>query len=270
MALLKLRDRHRTVKSLNMILSSMQVVTTVQIQRLKERQAHIDRYLACLAKVLAGRKEDRSLPRKKALLLTSSRGLCGDFDKKAMEAAETFASRFPQAEIVPLTSRGAVCLHGKFCQQPQAGDDELRQNSFEEALVIFRRVFDPAAEFYIVYNQYHGSINLRPTVYRLYPLPEELQVLAEPAGMILEPRPELLIGSLFEHYLEMKFFALLLNSRLGELTARLLSLNNSVKNSRDLQQELQLKINKTRQAAITRELTEVVASAEILRRESDE
>lgn len=147
--------------------------------------------------------------------------------------------------------------------------DILERLTFAKWQAGFKKVFDPAAELYVAYNNYRGSVSLTPTVEKIYPLPKGLK--GEPGfAPILEPTPAALVEKLFYGYVEAKFFQIVLNSIIGEASARLMVLNSAVDNSDELIDSLQVAINKTRQAAITRDLSEVVASAETMRGDLDE
>jgi len=250
MSVLKLRGRFRAVKSLNSILSAMEVVTTVQLQRLKERYAQAEVYLRPMKHVLYGRLEPVKTTGRKVIVLQSARGLCGGFNEKALQIAEGFQKEHPRAELVKLADEGKL--------------------TYARGAELWRGLFSPDKEIYVAYNNYRGSINTTPTVYRLYPLPQDFTPDKKPAEVTLEPTPEVLVKRLFAHFLEARFYQLLVNSKLSELTARLMVLHGSVDNSSDLIDELRVRINKMRQASITGDLAEVISSAEAMRRNEDE
>ncbi|MCX5726812.1 MAG: F0F1 ATP synthase subunit gamma, partial [Candidatus Saganbacteria bacterium] len=125
--------------------------------------------------------------------------------------------------------------------------------------------FDLNSEIYIAYNTYKSAVVQIPKIYRLYPVPEELETKKEPSDLILEPDAGTLVKELLYHYLEVRFYQIILDSQIGELSARLMVLKGAVDNSRDLIDELNISLNKARQAAITRELMEIISSAEALK-----
>jgi F-type H+-transporting ATPase subunit gamma len=268
--LLKLRSRFRAIKSLNSILAAMEVVTTVRLRRAKEQYARTEVYLRPMREVLRGRVGTPSFAQRSLVVLNSSRGLCGGFNVNLLAAAGRFAGEFPGTAVIPLGTRGSEKLIRQGADAAYIGAGLMENLSFQRAGEVLRSLSAKPAEIHIAYNAYRGSIVLKPTVYRLYPVPEELGRPADPEEIILEPSPPALLGALLDHYVQARFYQLLLSSLLAELTSRLMVLNSAVRNSRDLISGLQLSINKQRQATITRELSEVVASAEILRRNLDE
>jgi F0F1-type ATP synthase gamma subunit len=223
----------------------MQVVTTVRWQRLKGKHQIVQRYLRPMQRVLAGRGGEEGVALSKILVvLRASRGLCGNFNAAVQDRAEKFVRGNPGTQTIVL---GAEDNRG-----------------------LFKKIFRRDAEVYVVYNALRGGANFDPRIYRLAPWPEELAEKKAPEEMLLEPAPGELINAMAEHYIEARFYQLLLNSQIGEMMTRLMVLNNAVENSKDLISSLQLSINKMRQAAITQELSEVVSSAETMRSGLDE
>lgn len=265
MSLLKLRNRFKTVKSLNGMLSAMEVTTLVRIQRVKAKFVRSEKYLTPLCEFLKGRVAGRTLKQKTMLLLTSNRGLCGGFNNNLAELIQNDLDRYRDFNFVTLGENGRECFKRKRVGLVPQVHEPFQKIDLLSAYNILQGVLDESSELHVAYNHYNGTLALEPRVYRLYPIPEELEAAGEAEPRIMEPDPQSLLEKMLRHYIEIRFYDLLLNSQLGELTARLMILNSSVKNSKELIDTLQISINKMRQASITRELTEVVSSAEILR-----
>lgn len=266
MSLVKLKARFQTIKSLNSILSAMQVVAVVRIQRAKERHARVEDYLNSLKNVLSGRFHPETREKRTMLIMSSNRGLCGDYNESLIGRVENFLADKSGFELMTLGRRGAECTRLK-ARYPE--EDVTEKLDFNKSSRLFAEIFDPSRELYIAHNRYQGSIKLVPSIYRLYPSPEEL-LTGFPGETLLEPTPKEFRGGALYSFLEMRFYQLLLNSLMGELTSRLMILNGAVENSKDLIGDLRISINKARQSSITRELAEVVASAETVRSEDDE
>lgn len=269
MTLIKLKSRFKTIQSLNSILSAMQVVAVVRMQRAKEKYARTENYLNSLKNNLRGRFGPETRVNKMMLVMTSNRSLCGDFNQSLVSKVEDYISDKPGFKLMTLGKRGAEFFIRSEASPDYPKEDVMAKLDFKGARGLFSELFAPERELYIAHNRYHGSIKLIPSIYRLYPSPEELQTgLASEA--LLEPTPQRFVSGALRFFLEARFYQLLLNSLMGELTSRLMVLNGAVENSKDLINSLRITINKARQTHITRELAEVVASAEILRSEEDE
>jgi F-type H+-transporting ATPase subunit gamma len=270
MSLLKLRSRHRAIKSLNGVLSALQMVTTVRLQRIKARYAIAQQYLTPAIPALAGRIPDLHLKKKILVVVSSNRGLCGTFNKAVAAEAAKFARQNPGTALAAMGRRGADILRRipEFSKRIVFSDTEsVEKLDFNRIQAVFSQLIDLESEIYVAYNTYKSTAVQFPKVYKIYPIPEELDIKREPANFILEPNPKELINNLFAHYLKTRFFQIILDSQMGELSARLMVLKGAVDNSKDLITDLQILINKARQATITRELMEIISSAEALRRQ---
>jgi len=248
----------------------MEVTTLVRIQRVRDKFARSERHLLPMRELLKDRVASRNLRSKTLLLLTSDRGLCGGFNTNLADLVQKDLDRYRDFDLIALGENGRECFRRKRVGLTPKVREPFQKIDFLSAYNILQGVMDESSELHIAYNHYNGTLALEPRVYRLFPIPEEIEPAGEAEPRILEPDPQLLLDKMLRYYIEIKFYNLLLNSQLGELTARLLVLNSSVKNSKELIDTLQISINKMRQASITRELSEVVASAEIIRGEADE
>ena len=141
----------------------------------------------------------------------------------------------------------------------------VERPSYQRIAAFWQKLLGLNAEIYVAYNSYKSTAVQLPKIYRLYPVPEELEQTTLPADFILEPEPQELTDALLKHYLEARLFQLIIDSQMGELAARLMVLKSAVDNSKDLISNLVISINKMRQASITSDLAEIIGSAEALR-----
>ncbi|MGH7289251.1 MAG: F0F1 ATP synthase subunit gamma, partial [Myxococcota bacterium] len=128
-----------------------------------------------------------------------------------------------------------------------------------------------ADEILLVYSEFVSALTQRATVVRLLPLvPEESRVrsYAADAGhepFDIEPSPEKLIGVLVPKAIEVEIFRALLENQAGEHAARMAAMESATRNTEELIRSLTLQFNRARQAAITKELMEIVSGAEALK-----
>ncbi|OGC32559.1 hypothetical protein A2311_04415 [candidate division WOR-1 bacterium RIFOXYB2_FULL_48_7] len=270
MSLLKLRSRFRAVKSLNSILGAMQIVSTVRLQKMREKESSVKAYLSPIEALLSTHQPETKTTGKSLVVISSNRGLCGPFSSGVVSLAEEFIRTNEKTDVVLLGRRGCDIYNSKNRRQEPAETELVEKPTYEQVVRYFRRVFNPQTEMFVAYNMYRGGVNYSPKIIRLYPISLELSGKNPADDYLLEPDEESFFAALYNHYLETKFYELVMSSQLAELASRLMVLNGAVANSKDLLDALQIKINKTRQAAITRDLTELVASAETLRRDEDE
>src|SRR3989338_8515168 len=106
MSLLRLRNRLKTVRGLNSILSALQVVTIVRSRKIKEQNASLELYLSPMRKALSGRLEEKALSKKVLVVVASNRGLCGGFNASIALKALEFAKKNPNISLVILGKNG--------------------------------------------------------------------------------------------------------------------------------------------------------------------
>ena len=267
MSLLKLRHRLQTVKSLSSIFSALQVVTVVRTQKTRQAYSSINKYLSAMKGALSGRIHPSTLPEKVLVVITSNRGLCGNFNQAVVSVVDQFLKTYPTTRLVLIGKTGYNLLRGKTKKLLFSEADVIEKPNFNSAARLFKRIYEINAEIYLAFNVYKSALVQEPKIKRLYPLPEELVAADKTTDLILEPNPALLVEKLFYHYLETLFFQSLLNSYMGELAARFMVLKGAVDNSHDIIDDLTLSINKSRQADITKDLLEIVSAAEAMRRD---
>jgi F-type H+-transporting ATPase subunit gamma len=260
-SLLKFRQRLRTVKSLNSIFAALQVVTVVRTKKVKEQYHGIERYLEPMRGVLKGQgSRGKGQEEGKVLVvITANRGLCGNFNKAVVEAAGKFRQANSEARLVILGKTGASLL-SKRGEQPVLTDHHaVEKPVFRSAAALFRQVYALGGDIHVAYNSFQSTLVQKPVVAALDDLPRD----REPVDYLLEPAG--IVDQLYYHYLESRFFKLILESQMGELSTRLIVLKGAVDSSDDMARDLKTAINKARQANITRELLEIISAAEAVR-----
>lgn len=269
MSLLQLRTRLKTIKNLNSIFEALEVVTVVRTKRVREPYQMLERYLQPMREVLAGRVKDQKLTDKVLVVVTSNRGLCGSFNNLVTAKAREFLARNPGTRLVLLGRFGEARLRKQAVPVVLADPDIVEKTDPAKVAELAKKLAGLKAEIYVAYNTYKSSVLQVPQIYRLFPVPAELESKKNPAEFLLEPEPDELVGDLFAHYLTVRLFQIILDSQMGELSARLMVLNGAIETSRDITDKLSVQINKARQAAITKDLLEIVSTSEALRRDDE-
>jgi len=285
-SLQNLRRKIGSIKNTQKITKAMKMVAAAKLKRAQDRILAARPYAKKMAVVLGSlasraNRAHHPLLRKSAkvtrielLVVTSDRGLCGAFNANIVRKAVEFVGE-KQAEGYAV----AVSLIGRkardfFRRRPWSRRQEwvgvFDRLSYEHALDIggdiiqqFRQgTFD---ELYIVYNEFKSAIQQRVVVEKLLPIeslePEE----ALGGGYLFEPDEEELLKILLPKHIEIQTFHALLESSAAELGARMAAMDGATRNAGDLIKRLTLYYNKTRQAAITKELMDIVGGAEALR-----
>jgi F-type H+-transporting ATPase subunit gamma len=286
-SLQSLRRKIGSIKNTQKITKAMKMVAAAKLKRAQERILAARPYAKKMAVVLGSlaRRANRAhhpLLRKAAtvarvelLVITSDRGLCGAFNANILRKAVEFL-REKQAEgyevklsLVGRKSRDFFRRREWPRRQEWVGVfDRL---SYEHGMDIggdivqqfTQGTFD---ELYIVYNEFKSAIQQRVVVEKLLPLeslePEETSL---GGGYLFEPDEDELLKYLLPKHIEVQTFHALLESSAAELGARMAAMDGATRNAGELIKRLTLYYNKTRQAAITKELMDIVGGAEALR-----
>src|SRR3954468_2641817 len=296
-SLLDIRRRVRAVKSTQQITKAMKMVAASRLRRAQERiqaarpfASEMHRVLQSLAARVDSSAhpllEERKTPRAggKALLIVISadRGLAGSFNANVIKAASTFIVEGKSREV----SLGLIGRRGR---------DYFGRRGFEvryEAVNIFaalkydnaKAIADTAIEAFtsgqvdsvhLVYNEFRSVMTQKVVVDQLLPIARgtfdaAAGAPAESGGAIgggatteylFEPEPTEMFRRLLPRHIEVQVFKALLDSNAAFYAAQMTAMDAASRNAADMIESLTLYMNKVRQAAITREIIEVVSGA---------
>ncbi len=287
-----LRDIKRrivSVKKTQQITRAMRMVAAAKLRRAQSAivaaRPYADRMRRVLGEIARAQKdaEHPLLVKREAIrkvdfiVVTSDRGLAGAFNANvqkfaAREIAE--AERRPGNPTVSLTLVGRKAAEYFKRRRPKQIDDVqagLGTIQYGHAQAIARRaaqrfVAGEADEVVLVFSEFVSTLNQTPRAVVL--LPFEAGAVEESAVESLpyeiEPDPETLLSALVPKALEVEIFRALLENQAGEHAARMAAMESATRNTEEMIGSLTLKYNRARQAAITRELIEIISGAEAL------
>jgi len=290
-SLLDIRRRVRAVKSTQQITKAMKMVAASRLRRAQERMQQARPFATQMLRVLnslASRVDptthplldERAVPRAGGRVLlfviTADRGLCGSFNTNVIKSAGNFVAENPGREValglVGRRGRDYFARRGFDVRYEQV--NLFAQLKFEDAQAIARAAIDAfvggeADSVYLVYNEFRSVMTQAVVVERLLPIPrleiEPKEGEAEPViDYLYEPKPEELFTHLLPSHVEVQVFRALLESAASEHAARMTAMDAATRNSAEMIDQLTLYMNKVRQAAITREIIEVVSGAQAL------
>jgi len=290
-SLLDIRRRVRAVKSTQQITKAMKMVAASKLRRAQERIQAARPYATQMLRVLnslAARVDpaahplldQRTTPRAggRALLLvvTADRGLCGSFNTNVIKAASQFITENPGRRVV----LGLIGRRGRDFFARRGFEIKYEQINlfatlkFEDARNIARTAIDAFTSgdvdsVDVVYNEFKSVLQQRVGVEQLLPIPRgtfasPAQAAAPVVEYLYEPAPEQLLAHLIPNHIEVQIYRTLLDSSAAEHAARMTAMDAATRNSAEMIEQLTLHMNKVRQAAITREIIEVVSGAQAL------
>jgi len=276
-----IRDRIKSVKSIQKVTKAMKMVAAAKMRRAQERMEESRPYSNSLAEVIQHLLPDidrdalplldvRDIKRKAYVVVSADRGLAGAFNTNLLKVAQKEIDSFGKEKV------------DLFCIGKKARDHFKRREyniinshvdfwadmEFNSAITIGRSIIDhftsgKVDEIHVVYNYFInvGQQEVKSEV--LLPL-----IYEEKNGVthdrLYEPSKEELVSSLIPRHLNVQMWKYLLESYASEQAARMLSMENATTNAQDMIKDLTLEFNKARQAAITTEMLEIVSGAEAL------
>ena len=284
-SLIDLRRRIRTVKNTQQITKAMKVVSAAKLRRAQERVLAsrpyaqiIRRMLGNVAQAASELPSDESSPllakreekRIQLLVITADRGLAGAFNSNVIRTAQRFIQEHAGAEVqLELIGRKGRDFFRRRHRHITGEYSTLFQKvvRFEDAVEIARKVIErfKNAEIdavYLVVNNFKSMMASRLVVSRVLPL--EFPETQEQIDYIYEQSPHKLLESLLPRYIEAQIYRAMLESAAAEHAARMTAMESASSNAADVIDTLTLKMNRVRQASITREIIEIVSGAAAL------
>jgi F-type H+-transporting ATPase subunit gamma len=275
-----IRSRIRSVKNTSQITRAMKMVSAAKLRRAQElavagREYYreistVTRTLAHLAgpsghplfRPPAGEKID-------LIAFSSDKGLCGSFNSNLIRTASHFLDDHDQVTLIPIGKKGrdhfsrlGHTFGGEFVDISRRVGFPLAKEI--AALALSRIESGEAHSTFIIHSQFISVLNQVPTVTQLFPIPPEPPADPLAPEFIYEPAREQLIAKLVPLYSDILVYQALLESTASEYGSRMSAMDTATKNAKDLIGRLTLYYNRARQAAITKELIEVVSGADAL------
>jgi F-type H+-transporting ATPase subunit gamma len=286
-----LRDRIRSLKNTQQITKAMKQVAAAKIRRAEEARKRARPYADALAEMLADlmaavssvdhpfmKLGNASAPAG-IVLMSADKGLAGAFNSNVIHAAESFArGRSGVAYYtVGLKARNAMRRLG-VSEHPTWA---LGASKIITAREVANRVADDfvhgtISEIVVVSQKLVSMMSQRPETRRLVPvLAEDLKAFAGTdtvqeqsratrGAVEFSPSPEFVLSRLLPKYLEFTLYSAMLETDAAFFAAQLVAMTNATDNASKLIDELTIAMNNARQAAITKELLEIVGGAEAL------
>jgi F-type H+-transporting ATPase subunit gamma len=284
--LLDFRRRIRSVKSTQQITRAMKFVAAARLRRAQEAALAARPYAKELARVLrstmsrisepqhpllAHRPEERVL----TIVLTGERGLAGAFNANILRKANEFfrANKGKKISTIPVGKKGRDALKKAGFNVIAEYINVLARVDFGTAREIANLVTDLYAReqidsVYIVFSEFKTVMTPNLVIEKLLPVEAVRENEGSAAGpgssqidYIYEQPEEQLLGKLLPRYIETQLLRAMLESSAAEHAARMTAMESATQNAGDVIEALTLHMNKVRQAAITKEIIEIVSGA---------
>lgn len=286
-SLKEIRAKVASIKSTQKITRAMQMVAASKMRRAQERMQlgrpyadSMRRVVSHLVKASPDYKHPYLVPRAVNrvgyIVVSSDRGLAGGLNinlfKKLMQHVKQQKSQSVETRFAVIGQKG-VSFFKTFGGTVIAAEAHYGDNpSFEQLSVPVQVMLDAynrgeIDEIYMVYNEFVNAMTQNPSVQRLVPIAAESLVDEKMVNRehswdyIYEPTTKELLDGLMGRYVESIVYQGVVENIASEQSARMVAMKAATDNAGNLINELQLVYNKLRQAAITREISEIVGGA---------
>jgi len=292
MASLKdVKNKIGAVKKTKQITKAMNMVASAKLRgaqtRIERFRPYADKFYEMLA-ALAGKADPSVHPLLEVreeikstgiLLVTSDRGLCGSFNANLISRALKLAAQKKEAgrevKFLCVGKKGRDAVRKRPYEMVLAHGDKMGTFDFSLANEVGMEVINGYLsgkydEVSVVYGEFGGLARQDPVVQNILPMAHEVQEgEAEAKGpateYIYEPSEVGLLGELLPRFVKVQVYRGLLDTSASEHAARMKAMDNATKNCDEMVGSLTLIYNKARQAAITKELMDIVGGAEALK-----
>lgn len=291
----QIRSRIRVAKNIQQITKAMKMVAAARLRRAQEAVAAARPYADKMREVLqslesggAGNGVQHPLLRHTEgepraigiILVTGDRGLCGAYNSSVIRRAFDLAKPLgtERVKLVCIGKKGATFFRRRGYQVVGEHPVPATGMSFADAQALARtarELFETGEidALHLVYTQFFSAMTQRAESALLLPLePAAPSESAAPAAAgagqadyLFEPTPELILGSLLPRYVDTQVYQAVIESIASEHGARMTSMSSATDNAGKMISGLTLTLNRARQAAITKEIAEIVGGAEALK-----
>ncbi|MBE0364567.1 F-type H+-transporting ATPase subunit gamma [Pseudoalteromonas ulvae UL12] len=278
----EIKSKIGSIKNTQKITSAMEMVAASKMKKAQDRVASSRPYADSIRKVI-GRiaqanldfthpfLEEREVKRVGYIVISTDRGLCGglntnEFKQVALQI-KAWKEKGVDADFAAIGNKASGFFN-------RFGGNVLAQTSglgdvpsLSDVIGPVKVMLDAYSEgkidrLFVVYNKFVNTMKQEPTIDQLLPLPKaEKEVSAHTWDYLYEPNPEAILEALLVRFIESQVYQGVVENAASEQAARMVAMKAATDNAGDLMDELQLIYNKARQAAITQEISEIVAGS---------
>ena len=279
-----IRNRIKSVKSIQQVTSAMKMVAAAKMRRAQENMEKSRPYssrLAELLNMLIPEIDRRLMPElnvrevKKTLfvVVTADRGMAGAFNTNVLREAHKAIDKAEQknSEIICIGKKSVGYFKNRNYPIAVEYIDFWNDLGYSHAMkigdeIISRYINGEVDQVQVVYNRFVNVARqeIRNETFLPMSYDSETKNLDYNPERLFEPSKEAVVTTIIPRYLNTQIWQFLLESNASEQAARMLAMENATSNANDMIKDLKLQFNKARQTAITTEMLEIVSGAEAL------
>ena len=275
-----IKRRKGSIQSTQQITKAMKLVSTVKLQRAKQRaeesKSYFDLMYETVTSVLA-RTTGLNHPylqggesgKKAVIAITSNRGLAGGYNSNIVKLVRDGGFSADDTAIYAIGKKGRDALARQGYQIAIDGSDVMEGPTYADAIAISKEVLQAfkdgkVGEIYLAYTRFKNTVVHEPRILKLLPV-EVPNVQGETqeakAVMNFEPNDEEALNQIIPKYMTSLIYGGLIEAVASENGARMQAMDSATNNAEEMINKLSLQYNRARQGAITQELTEIIAGA---------
>lgn len=281
-----MRRRIKSVKNTQQITKAMKMVAAAKLKRAQDRVTAARPFAKKMSEVLGGLSakvadefshpllNERGDEKYLVVLVSADKGLAGAFNANVIKATQAFLreNEAKSAEMIPVGRKGRDFFKRreiKFADE-YIGLTGSGQVNHQDALDIARKIISTFTEdtsidkVFLVYTEFKTVLSQKPVIEQVLPIPRvetEQETAGAQAEYIYEQPAAEIFGKLLPKQVETQLYKAMLESVASEQGSRMTAMDSASKNAGELIDTLTLNMNRIRQAAITKEIIEVVSGA---------
>lgn len=283
-----IKRRRASVESTQQITKAMKLVSTVKLQRAKDRALRSKTYFHSMyltVKSLLAKSENvdviytkkQECEKKAVIVITSNRGLAGGYNSNVVKMITQSDFKKEDLEIYAIGKKGRELLERRGYHIAEDLSDLMDEYEYADTMKLCDRLMrrlekGEIGEIYLAYTNFKNTVSHIPTMLKLLPiLPEDGLIGDEEADsdeealiMNFEPVDVDALGMIIPKYVASLLYGALIEATASENGARMQAMDNATNNAEEMISSLTLKYNRARQGSITQELTEIIAGAEAI------
>ena len=277
-----IKRRKGSIQSTQQITKAMKLVSTVKLQRAKQRAEQSKAYFNCMYETVTSmlaRTGGLNHPylragqsgKKAVVVITSNRGLAGGYNSNVIKLITKRDFRKEDLEIYAIGKKGKDALQRGGYHIVADDPDIIEEPSYVDAMAITDQLLKSYAdgevgEIYLAYTGFKNTVVHEPTLLKLLPVEaakeeESAQSTGSRAMMNFEPEDEEALNMIIPKYVTSLIYGGLVEAAASENGARMQAMDSATSNAEEMIDHLSLMYNRARQGSITQELTEIIAGA---------
>jgi F-type H+-transporting ATPase subunit gamma len=281
----EIRSKIKSVQNTRKITKAMEMVAASKMRRAQERMRNARPYSEKIREIVANLAKAnpeyrpaymvvREVKKVGTILVSTDKGLCGGLNTNVLRLITNQVRELQEKKIsiefTAIGSKGLQFLNrskAKLLSQTIQLGDTPHMDTLIGAITAQLEAFERGEvdEVYLAYTRFVNAMKQEPVLERILPLAPSAMAAGEGNGTswdyIYEPEPESILDGLLKRYVEALIYQAAAENMASEQSARMVSMKAASDNAKNVIGELQLEYNKTRQAAITKELSEIVGGA---------